>query len=228
MNNGWLTSVRLSISIVEPNRLNDSPVKACFFPPLFVVGTRLLVSCAAILLIAVPAPSFAKSADCAAARALLATVVADNNNSYDLLGRSPPGFPTVHERALYGTSKTIPLPQNSDAWRLGWGGEPPPANLIAEWYAMPYRSISVCFGGLSKSALLLKDVLGPKWRPAPQRKPLSEVRMTYPALNAGRSEALLLYETAYIRGLGGGLELIFLRRDRGKWRKAGSRLLAQY
>jgi hypothetical protein len=203
-------------------------MRACFFPALFVVKARLLASCTAILLIAVPAPSFAKSADCASARALLATVVANTHNRYDLLGRNPPEFPTVHERGLYGTSKTIPLPQNGDDWRLGWDGEPPPADLVAKWYAMPYRSISMCFRGLSKSALLLKDVLGPKWRQAPQRKPLSEVRMSYPALNASKSEALLLYETAYTCGLGGGLELIFLRRTGGEWRKVGSRLLAQY
>lgn len=185
------------------------------------------LSCAAMLLAAAPAPAFAKSAGCASARALLATVVADNNHSYDLLGRDPPEIPTVREKGLYGFSKAVPLPRNSNDWRFGWAGERPPADLIANWYAIPYRSISVCFGR-SQSALLLKDVLGSKWRQAAQRTPLSEVRMSYPALNASKSEALVLYETAYTRGLGGGLEMVFLRRDRGEWRKVGSRLLAQY
>jgi hypothetical protein len=175
---------------------------------------------------------------CQDASVLLTAAIGDVSHPDDLLSPDPPELPQVpveKPAAIYlgnhtqaGELELRPLTADSDFWRIGWMGVPPPAQLVKNWHASPLRSISACY--FKRSAVRpLRSFSGLNAHgPEPQNGFLSPaiISATEPVFDANRSRAIILFSTAQIRGLGGRIELVFLERRALRWRKAGYRVLS--
>lgn len=147
------------------------------------------------------------SAACAAAKEILASSALGLKGPGDALTAVPPNLPPVSDDYIWAPK--------------AWTGQIPPAALRRRWATKSHGSILACAGS--------RDTLpsGVEVASAQERPPEGRVyhAVEKPVLSADGKEALLLVDHRR-RGLGGGLDIIYLVKSGGAWREAGRRAIA--
>lgn len=165
---------------------------------------------------------------CRDARSVLKAALIDRAGAQDVLSQDPPKFVFEPATPVVGIRRMTPFGPESNAWRIGWEGEPPRPSLVQRWYRLPYGSIANCFdfeGREEQLAKILGEVVG-QFTPIDGPTP-SIIRANYPAFDPSKTHALLLVSRFFRRQFGGSLELISLTRTKAGWKKTGSRVLGQ-
>lgn len=204
------------------------------------LAAPLLVLFTTVLWMANPAVALATAADsdsdqpdklrelCTNAHNILEAVLVDRAGPSDVLSSEAPDYAIQPTNPVSGIRRMTPFGPDSVYWRIGWEGQPPPPVLVQRWYKLPYGSISRCVQS-KKVDQPLVSVLQSKvnqFIPADGQTP-STVRVSYPAFNHSKTQAILLYSRFFRHALGGRLELVFLTRTKFGWKKTGSRGLWQ-